>query len=327
MLNKKEIKVSICCMVYNQEKYLETMLSSLVNQECDFGYEIIVHDDASTDLSATIIKKYLEKYPDLIVPIFQKENQYSKGIKISQTYIYPKVRGTYIAFCEGDDYWIDRHKLSKQFKHMEENKGCSICTHYVQPISENGKKIKGDLIPGIDLTTGEISAAQYAEWVIGRSECTFQLSSYFIRFELIKDLIKKTPQFMLVASAGDEGLQRYCMNKGNLFFISDIMSCYRVNSIGSWNSRENSTIEKKEKHCAAMKQMDILFDEFSNQRFHKTVKSGLLYRDFLLLIQKKEYKQLRTSVYKECWKKRTFKNRIKLYALSFFPKLDKYFSR
>ena len=318
MIRNDEVKVSVCCMVYNQEKYLERMLDSVVSQKCDFRYEILIHDDASTDASPTIIMNYAKKYPDLIRPILQMENQYSKGIKISQKFLYPLVKGQYIAFCEGDDYWTDEYKLHKQYCFMEQNKDCSICTHYVQPIKENGNIMENSLIPSLRMKTGLIIAEKYAEMIIGRAECTFQLSSYFIRFELVKGLIKETPEFMLAASAGDEGLQRYCINKGDLFFISDTMSCYRVNSIGSWNMRENSTIEKKEKHCLAMKQMDVLFNEFSNYRFHEIIEAGLLYRDFLLLIQKKEYRKLYSIRHRKCWKNRSFKNRIKLYILSIF---------
>lgn len=83
------IKVSVICTAYNHEKYIEEALHSFVIQNTDFRFEVIAHDDASTDDTAKIIEEYAERYPDIIKPIYQKENQYSKGIKISDTFILP----------------------------------------------------------------------------------------------------------------------------------------------------------------------------------------------------------------------------------------------
>ena len=91
------IKVSISCTVYNHEKYLKKALDGFVNQKTSFDYEVIIHDDASTDSSAKIIREYEQKYPNLIKPIYQKENQYSKGVNIIDEFIVPKIQGEYIA--------------------------------------------------------------------------------------------------------------------------------------------------------------------------------------------------------------------------------------
>ena len=83
-MKKNNIAVSVLCMVYNHEKYLRECLDSLVNQKTTFTYEILVHDDASTDQSKKIIEEYYKRFPDKIVPIYESENQYSKGVKINQ---------------------------------------------------------------------------------------------------------------------------------------------------------------------------------------------------------------------------------------------------
>ena len=86
----ENIKVSVFCLVYNHENYLRQCLDGFVNQRCNFKYEVLIHDDASTDNSANIIREYEKKYPDIIKPIYQTENQYSKGVKISKIYQYPR---------------------------------------------------------------------------------------------------------------------------------------------------------------------------------------------------------------------------------------------
>lgn len=111
--------VSICCITYNHEKYIQKCLDGFFMQKTNFPFEILIHDDASTDNTQQIIKDYQRKYPHVIKPIFQHENQYSKGVKILFSYLYTKVRGKYIALCEGDDCWIDPLKLQKQIDFLE----------------------------------------------------------------------------------------------------------------------------------------------------------------------------------------------------------------
>ena len=117
----KNIMVSVICTTYNHEKYIERALKSFVTQNTNFCFEVLVHDDASTDSTAKIIEKYAKKYPKIIKPILQVENQYSKKVNINTNFIIPRIKGKYVALCEGDDYWIDEYKLQKLFEVMENN--------------------------------------------------------------------------------------------------------------------------------------------------------------------------------------------------------------
>ena len=121
--------VSICCAAFNHESYIGDALEGFLIQETDFPFEILIHDDASTDRTAEIIRKYEAKYPRLIKPIYQTENQYSKGIKISAEFIIPKANGKYIAFCEGDDCWISTNKLKVQVGSMRAEPQINISFH------------------------------------------------------------------------------------------------------------------------------------------------------------------------------------------------------
>lgn len=113
--------VSICCLSYNHAPYIRQCLDGFMMQKTTFPFEVLIHDDASTDGTQAIIREYESKYPDIVKPIYQKENQYSKGIKVSAVYQYPRVRGKYVAMCEGDDFWIDSLKLQKQVDFLENN--------------------------------------------------------------------------------------------------------------------------------------------------------------------------------------------------------------
>ncbi|MFK2238497.1 glycosyltransferase family 2 protein [Bacteroides fragilis] len=106
--------VSIFCITYNHSSYIRQCLDGFLIQKTNFPFEVLIHDDASTDDTAGIIKEYEAKYPDIIKPIYQVENQYSKGLDINIVYNLPRARGKYIAMCEGDDYWIDPLKLQNK---------------------------------------------------------------------------------------------------------------------------------------------------------------------------------------------------------------------
>lgn len=130
--------VSICCITYNHKDYIREALEGFVNQNTLFDYEIIVHDDASTDGTAEIVREYASKYPDIITGIYQVENQYSKGVSPSLCYVWPKAKGKYIALCEGDDYWIDEYKLQRQVDFLEKHEDYGLVhTNHVRLV--NGK--------------------------------------------------------------------------------------------------------------------------------------------------------------------------------------------
>jgi len=124
--------VSIVCEVFNHEPYLRQCLDGFLMQKTRFPFEVLIHDDASTDRSADIIREYEKEYPGLFKPIYQVENQYSKGVKIWASIQFPRARGKYIALCEGDDYWTDPLKLQCQVDYLERHPQCSLCFHKVR---------------------------------------------------------------------------------------------------------------------------------------------------------------------------------------------------
>ncbi|WP_291153045.1 glycosyltransferase [Flavobacterium sp. UBA7680] len=118
--------VSILCDTFNHEKFITETLEGFLNQKTTFPFEIIVHDDASTDNTASIVTEFAQKYPLIIKTVLQKENQYSQKINFWSDITFPMAQGKYIALCEGDDYWIDELKLQKQVDFLENNPDYAI---------------------------------------------------------------------------------------------------------------------------------------------------------------------------------------------------------
>lgn len=125
--DNRPVMVTIRCFAYNHEPYIRQCLDGFVMQKTNFRFEAIVHDDASTDGTAAIIREYAEKYPDIIKPIFETENQYSKHDGSLRRIMNEHTRGKYTALCEGDDYWIDPLKLQKQVCFLEKNPEYGMC--------------------------------------------------------------------------------------------------------------------------------------------------------------------------------------------------------
>lgn len=121
-------KVTVLCMAYNQEQFIRNTLDGFVMQKTNFPFEVLVHDDASTDKTPEIIREYAEKYPGIIIPILSTENHFRAGRNILIEEFYPRIRGKYVANCDGDDWWTDETKLQRQVDFFDTNPGFSICS-------------------------------------------------------------------------------------------------------------------------------------------------------------------------------------------------------
>lgn len=137
--------VTIRCLTYNHEPYIRQCLEGFVMQRTTFRFEAVVHDDASTDGTASIIQEFAARYPDIIKPILETENQYSKKDGSLRRIMNAQMRGKYIAFCEGDDYWIDPLKLQKQVDFLEANPDYGLCYTDFNIVYQGQRKTKYDV--------------------------------------------------------------------------------------------------------------------------------------------------------------------------------------
>lgn len=130
-------KVSIVSISYNQEEYIREALDGFAAQRTEFPVEVIIADDASTDATPRIIGEYAARYPQLFRPILRQTNI---GVHANFKDVLSAARGEYLALCEGDDYWTDPLKLSKQVKYLDRHPETTVCFHPVRVIYEDGAK-------------------------------------------------------------------------------------------------------------------------------------------------------------------------------------------
>ena len=230
---KGRLKVSVLVTTYNHEKYIREALDGILMQEVDFDYNIVIHDDASTDKTQDIIREYENKYSDIIVAIYQRENKYSKGINRQQYYL-PYLTGEYIAVCEGDDYWTNPYKLKKQVDFLEKHTEYIATAHNVRVIDENY----------IELDEKLHTYKKYDDHVFTQKDALEfklpgQLASLVYR-NIWADLDKKVIDLYRKCKAnGDQKLAVLLTSYGDIFCFSDIMADHRkiVSHGSSWSAR------------------------------------------------------------------------------------------
>lgn len=298
---KSEPLVSIICTAYNQQKYITKMLDSIVFQKAEFEYEVIVHDDASTDSTIEIIEEYSKKH-SCIVPVFENENQSSKSIKTIPRLI-TMARGKYLAFCEGDDYFCDFFKLQKQVDILEKEEDVVACVHAAYKISEDGKRDLGTRKPYVEkdyLDTSDIVKC------IGR---LYSLNSLMCRKSALTDL----DGLYLECRVGDIPIALHLSRKGRIRYLSEIMSVYRIGSDGSWNIRMRN--DKKKKLDYQLNVIETLekFDALENEKYHTEVKERIAAYEFEIAKVNLNLRELRSKKYIQYYKELSIKKKIKIY--------------
>jgi len=222
--------VSVICLVYNHEPFLRECFEGFVMQKTTFPIEILVHDDASTDHSVDIIREYTAKYPNLFKPIYQAENQYSKGVDVFSINV-KRAQGKYIAICEGDDYWTDPLKLQKQVNFLDENKEFSGCFHNARVVSANGTFV----CQFHNATTEMKNTFDFVDSIKGWNVPT---ASLVYRNDMaIHNIVTEITQKYTIIS-GDRLLIAAIAANGNYYYIPQEMSIYRKHSggISSWGN-------------------------------------------------------------------------------------------
>ena len=222
--------ITIVCFVYNFAPYIKNAFDSFMKQKLKYCYEVIVIDDASTDGSSDIVREYSKKYPNCFRGFIAKKNTYCNKDrnKIYWEIISEYAKGTYIAICEGDDCWIDIHKLQIQIDFMKKNNDVSMTVHNSSIINFNNHTFYPSN------TYSELGNRYLTAKDIIVRECgNIPTASIVVK----KQVYLERPLAWLCAGCGDFPLHIYSLAKGKIYYFDRIMSVYRSNHQASFSTR------------------------------------------------------------------------------------------
>ncbi len=296
------MKVSVFCMVYNHEQFIRSALDGFVNQKTDFDYEVFVHDDASTDNSRAIIQEYADRYPEIIKPVFQTENQYSKGVLILEEYVRPVATGEYIAKCEGDDYWTDPMKLQMQVDFLDAHPEYSACVHntMAKNVSDGSEYVMFSHTKDEDITFDD---------VIERGGGAYHLSSIMYRAECEEN----KPSFYYAAKGyNDYPFAIQLALCGKIRFINKTMSVYRVGNVRSWSGRNLQQAQKRIEHYKNIIEMLREVDRCTNGEKSEIINRTITTHEYRILSAEENYARMRKPPYDALYRQEPLSARVKM---------------
>ncbi len=294
--------VSILCATYNQKDYIAQCIEGFLMQKVNFPIEIIIHDDASTDGTAEIVRKYESEHPDLIRGIYQTENQFSQKKGIWQNIIYPSAQGAYFAECEGDDYWCDPNKLQKQVDFLETHPDYSVCVHRCKKLNCRTHSFEisfPEIETERDISLPELILGGGGFWGTNTIVC---------RRSFLPDYKE---QFWKLSPVGDFPQALSLASRGKVHYFPQEMAVYRVFAKGSWSSRTmlgHEAYSRRSTHVSKMRESLNAFDKHTDKKYTDVIQEKIDLNDFNLYWDFGKWTLLKTTSH---YKQRTFIGKLK----------------
>lgn len=311
--------VSICCVTYNHADTIAQALDSFLAQRGDMEVEILVHDDASTDGTEAILRRYEAQYPDIVKPLYETENQYKKGLAMDATFNFPRARGEYIALCEGDDYFSGPHKLKLQVEAMAAHPQCTFCftNGTVRDMAAGGAER-----PFIPYYPEE--AAFYAPEtreldVEGVARLTFIPTASFL---FPRAVLAHVPREALTmpCPSGDLRLKLLLTAAGRALYVHAFTCVYRLNAgssaMAQWGAEAAARTRAR---CTQVVAMLRAVDAYSEGRWHAALQRLMDEQYRVLLLAAPTRALLRAPEARAAWRALSPAQRLKTLVKAHMP--------
>jgi glycosyltransferase involved in cell wall biosynthesis len=218
---QNQIKVSVCMITYNHDKYIEKAIASVLAQKTSFKFELIIGNDASPDTTDLIVKKMIRENKNELCEIVYVLHEKNVGMGRNSSSIFDKARGQYMALCEGDDFWSDPLKLQKQVEALTRTPSATLCFHAVSVVDGQGahlydQHLSPEIVPSFKaLMQGNIMHTPSV--------------MYRIMFRpLILD-------WMIGLPVGDWITHLRHAERGEIIYLDQVMATYRIHAGGVWS--------------------------------------------------------------------------------------------
>ncbi len=265
MLKEKSL-VDVTMLVYNHEKYLVQAIEGVVNQQTNFPFRLIIGEDCSKDGSREIIKRYAEKYPEIILPVFHDKNL---GANANGRHNLSLATAKYVAACEGDDYWIDNTKLQRQVDFMEAHPDFSMCFTDAKVVNETGVEQDHPYEP----LTKEVYTIE--DFIMTEKVFVPTVTMLF------KNILPKVyPSFYVNAVSGDIASHLLLVDNGPAGYLKGETAVYRQNMGGVTKTAEHMKIASKRlfaMYVEANSHFNYKYDSIFRRKLFKMSQQNLLY--------------------------------------------------
>lgn len=312
--------ISILCTTYNHERFIGRALDSFLSQKTHYDFEIVIRDDASTDGTRTIIERYARENPNLIKLILEEKNQYSmRGGRQGIPTAAAAASGKYLALCEGDDFWIDEHKLEKQVSYMEAHQACTFIFTNAMLFNDRTQLFTRKMLPwpGSDFDTSSLDGSR----ILGTEDVLRVAFLPTASFLFKKEDYDRRPRFSEKAFTGDRYLQLVLTEFGYAYYMDEVTSAYRVNNPASMMSQWAASNEATAQSCWGFAYLYRDFNNYTNGKYSSIIEPLQVEREYDALFSVANVASLKNEPYRSYARGKGPRARLGYDLMCAFPKV------
>ena len=300
--------VTVILPTHNHRPFIAQAIESVLMQETDFPFDILLHDDASTDGTADVCRDYAAKYPGKITLIAQSVNQYSIDRRIQSHILIPKVEAKYTAILDGDDYWLCKDRLQRQVRYLEEHPDCTLTVGAADQVDVHGN------------VTGR-SAPYATDRAIDPNDM-IRMGGGFVASDTIvmpTQVLRDMPAFADRTEVEDIPFQLLGALAGYAWYFADTFVAYRQAVPGSWSTRQySSAMETRIRTSRELIALNEGYDEYSQGRYHDAFVQAIQYQEFLIFTYQHDLNAIKQPPYRAFYDQLSWKRKLRLFGEKYF---------
>jgi len=311
MQHQAEPLVTVILPTHNHGPFIAQAIESVLMQKTDFPFDILLHDDASTDNTADVCRAYAAKYPEKITLIVQSVNQYTIDRRIQSHILIPRVQAKYTAILDGDDYWLHDDRLQRQVQYLEEHPDCTLTVGAADMVDVDGRVLG--------------RSAPYTEDRAIDPDDMIRAGGGFVASDTIvmpTQLLKNMPDFADRTEVEDIPFQLLGALAGYGWYFADTFVAHRQAVPGSWSTRQYvSATETRIRTSLELIALNGGYDAYSGGKYHDAFLQAIHYQEFLMLTYQHKLREAKQPPYRFFYDRLSWKRKIRLFGEKYFSGL------